>query len=62
MTEKNIFTLQEVAKYLKVSAQTITKLIKRGELKARKVGRVYRLTQEDVDRYLEGEDKDGKNK
>lgn len=53
MTEPKIYTVQDVAKLLQVTERTIYSKIKSGELPYRKIGRVFRFTQEDVDAYLE---------
>ena len=45
-------TVAEVAGPLRVSTMTVYRLIKAGELAAVRVGRSYRVTEDDVDRYL----------
>jgi excisionase family DNA binding protein len=45
-------TVAEVADTLRVSTMTVYRLIKAGDLKAVRVGRSYRLTEDDVDQYL----------
>jgi excisionase family DNA binding protein len=45
-------TPQEVADLLRVSNMTVYRLIKSGELRAVRVGKAYRLLEEDVDAYL----------
>jgi excisionase family DNA binding protein len=45
-------TVAEVAETLRVSTMTVYRLIKSGELRAVRVGKSYRLTEEDLDRYL----------
>ena len=45
-------TVAEVADTLRVSTMTVYRLIKAGDLPAVRVGKSYRLTEEDVDRYL----------
>ena len=47
-----IYTIPEVAKKLRVNQTTVSRLIHRGELKAYKIGRIYRITKEEVDRFL----------
>ena len=46
------FTVNEVADLLRVSRMTVYRLIKEGQLKALRVGRSYRLREDDVDEYL----------
>ena len=48
----DIYTIPEVAKKLRVNQTTVSRLIHRGELKAYKIGRIYRITKEEVDRFL----------
>ena len=45
-------TVAEVAGLLRVSTMTVYRLIKAGELGAVRVGRSYRVAEDDVDRYL----------
>ena len=45
-------TVNEVADLLRVSRMTVYRLIKGGDVAAFKVGRGYRLRQEDVHSYL----------
>jgi putative molybdopterin biosynthesis protein len=46
------YTVEEVAEYLRVSEVTVRKLIEAGELKATRVGRQYRISQEALDDYI----------
>ena len=45
-------TVAEVASTLRVSNMTVYRLIQAGTLPAVRVGRSYRIREEDVDRYL----------
>ena len=45
-------TVAEVADQLRVSNMTVYRLIQSGQLPAVRVGRSYRIREEDVDRYL----------
>jgi excisionase family DNA binding protein len=45
-------TVAEVADALRVSTMTVYRLIKAGDLRAVRVGKSYRLTEDDVDEYL----------
>jgi excisionase family DNA binding protein len=45
-------TPQEVADLLRVSSMTVYRLIKAGELSAVRVGKAYRISEDDIDRYL----------
>lgn len=45
-------TVAEVADTLRVSTMTVYRLIKAGDMRAVRVGKSYRLTEDDVDQYL----------
>ncbi|MGI9119710.1 MAG: helix-turn-helix domain-containing protein [Acidimicrobiales bacterium] len=45
-------TVSEVAATLRVSTMTVYRLIKSGDLPAIRVGKSYRLSEDEVDRYL----------
>jgi len=45
-------TAAEVAGLLRVSTMTVYRLIKGGQLAAVRVGKSYRVSEEDVDRFL----------
>jgi excisionase family DNA binding protein len=49
----HFLTVAEVAKQLRVSNMTVYRLIKAGEMRAVRVGRGYRLKEDDVRRYLQ---------
>ena len=49
----NFFTVTEVARQLRVSNMTVYRLINSGQLGAIRIGRSYRLREDDVRRYLE---------
>ena len=51
-TEARLLTVSEVADLLRVSRMTVYRLIKDGEMSALRVGRSYRLRDDDVDDYL----------
>jgi excisionase family DNA binding protein len=46
-------TVAEVARQLRVSNMTVYRLIKSGHLRAVRVGRGYRILDEDVRKYLD---------
>ena len=53
MIEKNKFySLEEVADLLGVTYQLIYKLVRSGEMPALRVGKMYRITGDDLDAYL----------
>ncbi|MCB0995148.1 MAG: helix-turn-helix domain-containing protein [Acidimicrobiales bacterium] len=45
-------TVAEVATLMRVSTMTVYRLIKAGDLPAVRVGKSYRIREDDVDRYL----------
>lgn len=53
LSESRFLTVQEVADLMRVSSMTVYRLIKSGEMRAVRVGRSFRVRQEDVDQYLE---------
>lgn len=51
--EEMYFTVEEVAERLKVSHMTVYRWIKAGNLGAYKLGGEFRITEGDVERFLE---------
>ena len=51
-SRSRFLTAGEVASLLRVSTMTVYRLIKAGELAAVRVGKSYRVREDDVDRYL----------
>jgi excisionase family DNA binding protein len=51
--EERYFTVEEVAERLKVSHMTIYRWIKAGKLGAYKMGGEFRITERDIERFLE---------
>lgn len=49
---EKIYTAQEIAQQLKIKKTTVYELIKRGELQATKVGKQFRISQQQLDTYL----------
>lgn len=49
----NLLTVSEVARGLRVSNMTVYRLVNSGQLEAFRVGRSYRIREEDVRRYLD---------
>lgn len=49
---RSFLTPQEVSDLLRVSAQTVRRWIKEGNLPAYKVGRGWRVRDDDLDRWL----------
>ncbi len=51
--EQRWLKVAEVAQVLRVSKMTVYRLIASGELRSARVGRSYRLTEDDVNAYLQ---------
>lgn len=49
--EGKLYTLQEVAEWAKISVPAVRAMIHRQELRALKMGRLYRVRQEDLDAW-----------
>ena len=55
MTESiKVYTVEEIAELMKVTKTTVYSYIKRGELKAKKIGKYYRVTEANLKEFLEG--------
>jgi excisionase family DNA binding protein len=46
-----LYTLEEIAKYLRVSERTLFRYIKRGKLRAYRIGQ-WRVSQKDLKKFL----------
>ncbi|MDQ4004983.1 MAG: helix-turn-helix domain-containing protein, partial [Actinomycetota bacterium] len=53
LSEARFVTVNEVAQQMRVSKMTIYRLIRHGDLPAVRIGRGYRVREEDVHRYLD---------
>ena len=52
LSEVRFLTVQEVAAIMRVSKMTVYRLVHGGELPAVRVGRSFRVTEDDVNEYL----------
>ena len=52
MSEAHFLTIAEVASKMRVSKMTVYRLVHGGELPAVRVGRSFRVTEDDVNEYL----------
>jgi excisionase family DNA binding protein len=52
LSEAKFLTVAEVAAMMRVSKMTVYRLVHNGELPAVRVGRSFRVTEDDVDEYL----------
>ena len=58
MLQTKTFTPEQVAEILQLSKNTIYELIKRGEIIAKKYGKVYRIPQSSISFVFSGMDED----
>jgi excisionase family DNA binding protein len=49
----HVYTIEEVAKHLKVSTRTVREWLRSGKLKGLKAGRLWRIREEDLQAFLE---------
>jgi len=54
MTDE-VMTIPEVAEYLKVTRQTVHRLMKDGKIKAFKIGRSTRIMRSEIERFIQGQ-------
>ncbi len=52
LSDPKFLTIAEVASLMRVSKMTVYRLVHGGELPAVRVGRSFRVAEEDVDEYL----------
>ncbi len=55
MSEQELLTAQEAADYLRINVKLLYKLVDNGELKAKRVGRIIRITKTAITEYLQGD-------
>ena len=58
MTKKvmpEVLNTKEATEYLRITRQTIVKLVKEGKIKANRAGRNYRFLKSELDNFLRGE-------
>jgi excisionase family DNA binding protein len=53
MSDEQLMTAEEVARYLNIHPRTVTNMADRGELPASKVAGRWRFRKVDIDEYLE---------
>lgn len=49
-----VYTPQEAAVVLKLSTRTVYNLLRSGQIKARKVGNLWRISEKSLEGFLEG--------
>jgi excisionase family DNA binding protein len=57
MSDDEVFTTDEAAQYLKISKTTLLNHIHERKIKAKKVGRSWRILQSEIYRFLKEEDR-----
>jgi len=50
---REVYTIEEVAQMLKISQATVRRKIKSGDLRSNKIGKLYRISEKDLLKYLE---------
>ena len=55
---EKLYTPLEVAEYLGLSRKTIYRYLETGDLKAKKIGREYRITQSQLQEFINGRQED----
>jgi excisionase family DNA binding protein len=50
---QNFYAIPEVAERLKIKEELVRELIRRGELHAYRIGKAYRITDDDIDAFLQ---------
>jgi excisionase family DNA binding protein len=50
--EEKWYTVKEIAKLLKLNDETVRRAIQRGNLRSAKFGKVYRVSQIDLEAYI----------
>lgn len=54
MQGEQVYTIEEAARILKVNPRTVNRMIARGEIRANKVGRQYRIPRSEIEKFLDG--------
>ena len=50
--DQQFYAIPDVAERLKVKEELVRELIRRGDLQAFRIGKAYRITDDDIDEYL----------
>jgi putative molybdopterin biosynthesis protein len=59
---EHFYTVQEVADLFKIKKSTVYQMVKDGRLKAINLGRDYRFTQEEIERFIQQQTVDNTEK
>jgi excisionase family DNA binding protein len=55
VTDEKLLTPEEVAERLRISRWTVMDYLREGRIKGRKIGRLWRITEEDLQAFVEGQ-------
>jgi excisionase family DNA binding protein len=58
MTDQRLLTPEQVADRLQISRVTVMDYLRKGRLKGHRVGKLWRIKEEDLEAFLEGEPTD----
>mgnify|MGYP000956157869 CR=1 FL=1 len=50
--DQHFYAIPEVAERLKIKEELVRELIRRGEIHAYRIGKAYRITDDDIDEFL----------
>ncbi len=50
-----MYTVTEVAEILKLHRETVAEMLRTGRIKGVKIGKVWRVSQEELDKLMKGE-------
>jgi len=53
--EQKLYSVEEIARFLDLHPKTVRRFIREGKIKARKIGRAWRIQQDDLREYAHGE-------
>lgn len=59
---ERIYSIEEAAKILQVTEETVRRYARSGKLKAAKMGKFYRITESDLKAFLDVQTKDSQDK
>jgi excisionase family DNA binding protein len=54
LMQEQVYSIEEAARLLRVNPMTIRRLIKKGEIRAQKVGKQYRIPRAEIDKFMDG--------
>jgi excisionase family DNA binding protein len=54
MTPENVYTVEQTAKLLHLSQETVKRLLRSGRLGGMKIGRLWRVRESDLEAFISG--------